>query len=85
METVYTTVSSKGQLVIPAEMREELGIEPGTRVAIRRDGQDLILSPLTKEASRLIISRLRGITAGGPSMTDDLIAERRADDLKAGW
>ena len=85
MEPVYATVSSKGQLVIPAEMREALGIEPGTRVAIRRDGQDLILSPLTKEAARQIISRLRGMTAGGPSMTDELIAERRADDLKAGW
>ncbi len=31
----YTTVSSKGQVVIPAAIRQELGIEPGTQVAIR--------------------------------------------------
>ena len=85
MAALFTTVSSKGQLVIPAELREALGIEPGTQVAIRRDGQDLILTPFTREAARQVLARLRGMTAGGPSMTDELIAERRADDLKAGW
>jgi AbrB family looped-hinge helix DNA binding protein len=85
MATVYTTVSSKGQLVIPAEMRESLGIEPGTRVAIRQEGEELILSPATREAARRVLARLRGMTAGGPSMTDELIADRRAEDLKAGW
>jgi len=85
MGTVYTTVSSKGQLVIPAEMREALGIEPGTRVAIRREGHDLILSPATRQRARQIIKELCGMTAGGPSMADELIAERREDDKKAGW
>lgn len=84
MEAVYTTVSSKGQLVIPAELRESLGIEPGTRVAIRQQGDELILSPATKVAARRVLSRLRGMTAGGPSMTDQLIADRRAEDRKAG-
>ena len=83
--TVFATVSSKGQLVIPAEMRQALGIEAGTRVAIRQEGEELIISPATKETARRILSRLRGLTAGGPSMTDELIAERRAEDLKAGW
>ncbi len=85
MGPVFATVSSKGQLVIPAEMREALGIKPGTRVAIRQDGDELILTPATKQAARQILARLRGITAGGPSMTEDLIAERRAEDLNAGW
>jgi len=85
MDNAVATVSSKGQLVIPAEMRQALGIEPGTRVTIRREGEELILTPFTKEAARQIISRLRGITAGGPSLTDELIRERREEDLKAGW
>ncbi len=85
MATVYTTVSSKGQLVIPAEMREALGIEPGTRVAIRQEGEELVLSPATKRRARQLINELCGITSGGPSMTDALIAERREDDQKAGW
>ena len=85
MDTAVATVSSKGQLVIPAEMREALGIEPGTRVTIRRKGEELILTPATREAAREILLRLRGMTAGGPSMTDELIRERREEDLKAGW
>ena len=85
METLYVTVSSKGQLVIPSELRESMGIEPGTRVAIRREGDELILRPATKAAVRRLISELVGMTAGGPSMTDQLIASRRAEDEKAGW
>ena len=85
METAFATVSSKGQLVIPAEMREALGIDPGTQVAIRREGDELILRPLTKAAARRLITELCGITAGGPSMTDALIAERREEDKNAGW
>jgi len=85
MDTLFTTVSSKGQLVIPAELREALGIEPGTRVAIRQEGDELILRPATKAVARRLIAELCGITAGGPSMTDELIADRREEDKKAGW
>jgi AbrB family looped-hinge helix DNA binding protein len=85
METLYVTISSKGQLVIPSELRESMGIEPGTRVAIRREGDELILRPATKAAARRLISELVGMTAGGPSMADQLIADRRAEDEKAGW
>ena len=85
METTYSTVSSKGQLVIPAEMRQALGIEPGTRVAIRREGDELILRPVSEVVLRRLIKELCGMTAGGPSMTDRLIAERREEDQKAGW
>ncbi len=85
MEQIYTTVSSKGQMVIPAAIREELGIEAGTRVAVRREGDEVILRPLTQAAARRLIKELRGMTAGGPSMTDELIADRHAEDAKAGW
>lgn len=84
MDTVYATVSSKGQLVIPAELRQSLGIESGTRVAIRRQGDELILSPATQETTRRVLARLRGMTAGGPSMTDQLIADRQSEDRKTG-
>jgi AbrB family looped-hinge helix DNA binding protein len=79
MEPVYVTVSSKGQLVIPATMRAELGIEPGTRVAIRREGSELILKPETPAARLAMIKSLRGITAGGPSGTEMLLEERRRE------
>jgi AbrB family looped-hinge helix DNA binding protein len=84
MEQVFTTVSTKGQLVIPAQLREALGIEPGTRVAIRQEGSELILRPQTKEVARQLIEELCGMTAGGYSMAEDLMAERRAEDERAG-
>ncbi len=85
MEQIFTTVSSKGQMVIPAQIREAMGIEPGTRVAIRIEGAELILQPQTQDTTRLMIEKLCGSTAGGFSMSDALIADRRAEDAKAGW
>jgi AbrB family looped-hinge helix DNA binding protein len=70
-----TTVSTKGQLVIPSELRTSLGITPGTRMTIRREGSRIVLEPVSKK----LIAKLRGITRGGRSMTDELLRERRSD------
>lgn len=36
----FTTMTSKGQLTIPKDVRDELGVEPGTRFFVTvRDGQ----------------------------------------------
>ena len=79
METTYATVSTKGQLVIPASIREALGIEPGTRVAIRREGPEVVLKPETLTAKLAAIRKMRGITAGGPSLCDELLEDRRRE------
>jgi AbrB family looped-hinge helix DNA binding protein len=89
MEQVFITVSSKGQMVIPAQIREALGIEAGTRVAVRQEGTRVILEPETLVAKLRLIEELRGCTAGGPSGTDMLLAERRRERemelAKDGW
>jgi AbrB family looped-hinge helix DNA binding protein len=79
MEHVFITVSSKGQMVIPASIREAMGIEPGTRVAIRQEGARVILEPDTLAAKLRLIKELRGCTAGGPSGTDMLLEDRRRE------
>jgi len=79
MERVFTTVSSKGQMVIPAAIRESLGIEPGTRVAIRQEGTRLILEPDTLATKLRILKELRGCTAGLPSGCDMLLEDRRRE------
>jgi len=66
-------------MVIPAAFRESLGIEPGTRVAIRQEGTRLILEPDTVAAKLRLIDELCGLTAGGPSMTDMLLEDRRLE------
>jgi AbrB family looped-hinge helix DNA binding protein len=89
MERVYTTVSSKGQMVIPAGIREALGIEAGTRIAIRQEGQRVILEPETIAAKLRLIDEMQGCTAGLPSGTDMLLEDRRIERArelaKEGW
>lgn len=79
MEAILTTVSSKGQLVIPAAIRRQLGIKPGTRIAVRIDGGQMILDPQNIEAKIRRIKSMRGYTAGGPSGTDVLLEDRRLE------
>jgi len=74
---MLTTVSTKGQLVIPAEIREQLGIEPGTKMEISVEGSRIILQPVDKLR---VIEELCGISKGGPSMADELIAERQEEE-----
>jgi AbrB family looped-hinge helix DNA binding protein len=89
MERVFTTVSSKGQIVIPVSFRESMEIERGTRIAFRQEGARLILEPDTLAAKLRILKDLRGSTAGGPSGCDMLLEERHRDRerelAKDGW
>jgi len=56
----YVSISSKGQLVIPAELRGEMNLSAGTKVSIRREGNTLVLQPVTPE----FIDSLMGCTKG---------------------
>ncbi|MGA2250555.1 AbrB/MazE/SpoVT family DNA-binding domain-containing protein [Terracidiphilus sp.] len=69
------TMSSKGQVVIPAAIRHELGIEPGMFLVMRVAEGRIVMVP----QKRLTWRDLRGITAGGPSMTDELLEDRRLE------
>lgn len=74
-------VGPKGQVVLPKAVREALGIEPGDDVTIEeRDGEAHVRKVESRAA---IIERLRGSLADAdddrPSVTDELLAERRRD------
>ncbi len=60
MDTIFTVVSSKGQIVIPAALRERLGIKTGTRLAIRSEENQLILQPITREFIRSLVGCCKG-------------------------
>jgi AbrB family looped-hinge helix DNA binding protein len=60
MNIRYSQISSKGQLVIPAELRDEMKLTVGTKIAIRREGNTLVLHPITRE----FIDSLMGCTHG---------------------
>lgn len=38
-------VSSKGQVTLPAAMRAQLGIQPGTRIGFEVRGTELVIKP----------------------------------------
>ncbi|MCU0272377.1 MAG: AbrB/MazE/SpoVT family DNA-binding domain-containing protein [Acidimicrobiales bacterium] len=65
-------VGPKGQVVIPKELRDALGIEPGDEVSFWRDGDHVALRPTRHRPP------LRGRFRGSP-LTDELLAEREAD------
>ena len=60
MSTIYTSISSKGQLVIPAELREQMKLSAGTKVSIQKEGNTLVVRPITPE----FIDSLIGCTKG---------------------
>lgn len=79
LEQSTAKVSSKGQVVIPAAIREQLGIERGTELSFRVEGGRMIVDAQSLEAKLQRIRSVRGITAGGPSMCDSLIEDRRRE------
>jgi AbrB family looped-hinge helix DNA binding protein len=75
MKTEVSTVTTKGQLVIPAKLRRKYAIRKGTQVAFVEEENRLVLQPLTPE----FIRSLRGSLKGEPSAMKVLLAERKRD------
>lgn len=66
------TISEKGWVVIPAELRKKYRLVPGTEVIIVDYGGVLAIVP----AARNPVKQGRGLLKGLPSLTDDLLKER---------
>jgi AbrB family looped-hinge helix DNA binding protein len=65
MGDMCATFTSKGQLVIPAELRRKHKIQAGTKVRILEDqfGR-IVLQPLTED----YVDRVMGLLADGPDL-----------------
>jgi len=75
MKREVTTVTTKGQLVIPSKLRRKYGIRKGTQVAFVEGGDRLILQPLTAE----FVRSLPGSLKGEPSALRILMEERKRE------
>jgi len=71
------TVSRKGWVVIPKEVRERHGIRPGDKVHVIEYGRTIAIVPVAKDP----IAAGYGMFKGGPSMTKGLLEDRR-EELK---
>ena len=75
MATFRTVISSKGQVVIPAELREQLGLQKGTPATWTEEKGRLVLTPITEKRIR----EIRGVLKpkpGEPSAFEGLFEER---------
>jgi len=75
-------MSSKGQLVIPAKLRQELGFKPGVRVIFRKQGKKLFIESGSYEA----LMALRGKYAGlglEKSFAEDRRLEKQREEQKS--
>jgi AbrB family looped-hinge helix DNA binding protein len=78
LSRVRARIGAGGRLVIPAEIRRQLGLEEGTAVVMRvEDGELRLLSVI--DSARRVQERMKPYLKPGVSMVDELIAERRAE------
>jgi AbrB family looped-hinge helix DNA binding protein len=75
MKTEVSTVTTKGQLVIPSKLRRKYSIKEGTQVAFLEEKNRLVLQPLTPE----FVRSLRGSLRGDPSALAVLLEDRKRE------
>jgi len=75
MKTEISTVTTKGQLVIPSKLRRKYSIKEGTQVAFVEQENRLVLQPLTAA----FIRSLRGSLKGEPSALKALLEDRKRE------
>lgn len=75
MKSEVSTVTTKGQLVIPAKLRRKYAIHEGTQVAFVEEENRLVLQPLTPE----FVSNLRGSLKGDRFALSILLADRKRE------
>jgi AbrB family looped-hinge helix DNA binding protein len=67
------TVSSKGQMVLPSQIRKRYNIGPQTKVEVLDTGDEIVIVPLPQNTFRASRGILKGVTS------DDVIAARRKE------
>lgn len=66
-----------GKIVIPAELRRELGFESGDTLVIESNGKELVIKSTSQALSDIQAKVKRLIKV--PFTVDDFIAEKRAE------
>jgi len=64
-------MGDRGRLVVPAELRERLGIRAGSALVLLETPQGVILAT-REQVKTLVRSKLRGV-----SLVEELLSERR--------
>ncbi len=73
-----STMTTKGQLVVPAKLRKRYGLTPGTKVYFIERDKEIVLQPVTKEYLRSVHGMLKSETP----VTKELLEERTRDKAR---
>jgi AbrB family looped-hinge helix DNA binding protein len=71
-----TSMTVKGQVVIPAKIRQRLGLKKGSKIFVEERNGEIVLRPINRE----YFQKMSGILKGG-GLTKALEQSRR-EDLK---
>lgn len=80
--TYHAKVIAGGKIVIPAELRRELGIKDGDSVVIERDDRGQLVLKSYAQVVKEVQAAFRAMRKPGVDyrgVIDELIAERRAE------
>jgi len=75
MPSYSTTISSKGQVVVPSELRDRLGLKKGARASWTEENGRLVLTPIDR-----LLDEIQGSLKprpGEPSMFEEHLRERK--------
>ena len=73
-----STVTIKGQVVIPVRLRRKVGLKKGTKVYMEEKNGDIVIHPLTAAWA----DRGLGMIKDGPSLTKALEASRAEENAR---
>jgi AbrB family looped-hinge helix DNA binding protein len=74
MTQAITKVNAQGRIVIPIELRQQLGLVAGSKLIARLEGNRIVL-----EKPSDVFERLRSTFNSSESLVEELIAERRTE------
>lgn len=76
MKSISVTVSERGYIILPAHLRKEMAINPGTRILISEDKGKLILETVPSFTKKLSGLTEKTIAKTPKQVTQFIDAER---------
>ena len=81
MKKAYVT--TKGQLVIPAEIRRKYGIKPGTKVYFVERNGEIVFHPATKDYVRSVCGMLKSDSSATKELLKERAKDKRSENRKS--
>jgi len=81
-DSAMTTISSKNQITLPAQILREMGLNPGDRLAVTREGARLVLRARPKDWVTYHAGSLAGTYGRTREQQDAYLQELRANDAR---